>query len=97
LHARDLWDRATLPMTQELLARLIGVQRNAISIVAHALQTGIIRYSCGRIEIMNDQALQGDRVRMSWHRQGKTRAIARRGALTRNDDIHPIAPCDSQP
>jgi CRP-like cAMP-binding protein len=59
LHARDLWDGATLPMTQELLARLIGVQRNAISIVAHALQqAGIISYSRGRIEIMNDQALQ---------------------------------------
>jgi len=46
-------------MTQELLARLIGVQRNAISIAAHALQqAGVISYSRGRIEIMNDQALQ---------------------------------------
>ena len=59
LHARDLWDGATLPMTQELLARLIEVQRNAISIVAHTLQqAGIISYSRGRIEIMIDQALQ---------------------------------------
>ncbi len=46
-------------MTQELLARLIEVQRNAISILAHTLQqAGIISYSRGRIEIMNDQALQ---------------------------------------
>jgi len=46
-------------MTQELLARLIEVQRNAISIVAHTLQqAGIISYSRDRIEIMNDQALQ---------------------------------------
>ena len=59
LRARDLWDGTTLPMTQELLARLIGVQRNAISIVAHSLQQdGIISYSRGRIEIMNSQALQ---------------------------------------
>ena len=46
-------------MTQELLARLIGVQRNAISIVAHALQqAGVISYSRGRIEITDGDALQ---------------------------------------
>src|SRR5579871_4127622 len=33
LRAHDLWDGETLPMTQELLARMLGVQRNAISIV----------------------------------------------------------------
>src|SRR6266478_4727140 len=59
LHARDLWDGTTLPMTQELLARLIGVQRNAISMVAHALlQARIIGYRRGRIEILDSQALQ---------------------------------------
>ena len=59
LRARDLWDGTTLPMTQELLARLIGVQRNAISIVAHSLQAaGIISYSRGRIEITDAQALR---------------------------------------
>jgi CRP-like cAMP-binding protein len=59
LHAYDLWDEAALPMTQDLLSRLIGVQRNAISIVAHALQqAGIVRYSRGRIEITDKEALQ---------------------------------------
>jgi CRP-like cAMP-binding protein len=59
LRARDLWDGSTLPMTQELLARLIGVQRNAISIVAHVFQqAGIIRYSRGRIEITDSRALE---------------------------------------
>jgi CRP-like cAMP-binding protein len=59
LRACDLRDGATLPMTQDLLARLIGVQRNAISIVAHALQqAGIIRYSRGHIEITDGRALQ---------------------------------------
>jgi len=38
LRTRDLWDGKTLPMTQELLARILGVQRNAISNVAHAPQ-----------------------------------------------------------
>ena len=59
LRARDLWDGETLPMTQELLARMIGVQRNAISIVAHALQeASVISYSRGQIEILDMEALQ---------------------------------------
>jgi CRP-like cAMP-binding protein len=37
LRACDLSGGRTLPLTQESLAQLIGVQRNAISIVAHAL------------------------------------------------------------
>lgn len=59
LRARDLHEGAALPLTQELLARMIGVQRNAISIVAHALQqAGIIRYSRGQISITNMEALR---------------------------------------
>jgi CRP-like cAMP-binding protein len=59
LRARDLWDGETLPMTQELLARMIGVQRNAVSIVAHALQeAGVLRYSRGQIEITDLKALR---------------------------------------
>lgn len=38
LRARDLSGDEALPLTQEFLARMIGVQRNAISIVAHALR-----------------------------------------------------------
>jgi hypothetical protein len=52
-------DGATLPLTQEFLAGMIGVQRNAISIVAHALQqAGIICYSRGQIEIRDVEALR---------------------------------------
>jgi CRP-like cAMP-binding protein len=59
LRARDLSGDETLPLTQESLARMIGVQRNAISIVAHALrQAGAIRYSRGRISIANVEALR---------------------------------------
>ncbi len=59
LRARDLSDGETLPMTQELLARMIGVQRNAVSIVAHALQeAGVLRYSRGQIEITDLKALR---------------------------------------
>lgn len=59
LRARDLCGSETLPLTQEFLAQLIGVQRNAISIVAHALQrAGIISYSRGHIDITNADGLR---------------------------------------
>jgi len=59
LRARDLYDEENLPLTQELLAQMIGVQRNAISIIANALQrAGIISYSRGHIEITNLEALR---------------------------------------
>ena len=59
LRARDLSDSETLPLTQETLAQMMGVRRNAVSLVAHALQrAGIIRYSRGQIEITDLRALE---------------------------------------
>ena len=56
LHARDLTNSESLRLTQEILAQMIGVQRNAVSIVANALQkAGILRYSRGYIEITDAQ------------------------------------------
>jgi CRP-like cAMP-binding protein len=58
LRVRELSDSETLPLTQEFLAQMIGVQRNAVSIVAHALQkAGMIRYSRGHIEITDADRL----------------------------------------
>jgi CRP-like cAMP-binding protein len=58
LRAHELYDKQSLPLTQELLAQMIGVQRNAVSLVAHALQqAGIITYSRGHIEINDLQGL----------------------------------------
>jgi CRP-like cAMP-binding protein len=59
LRARDLSGDEVLPLTQEFLAQMIGVRRNAISMVAHALQqAGTIRYRRGRIAIVNVEALR---------------------------------------
>lgn len=59
LRARDLCDSEALPLTQESLAQMIGVRRNAVSIVAHALQqAGIISYSRGQIEITDIEGLR---------------------------------------
>lgn len=75
LRARDLCDRETLQLTQELLAHMIGVRRNAVSIVAHTLQqAGIIRYSRGQIVIVDAEALAAtscgchDAVKMQYER-----------------------------
>jgi hypothetical protein len=46
-------------MTQEALAQMIGVGRNSVSIVAHALQqSDLIRYSRGKININDLQRLK---------------------------------------
>jgi CRP-like cAMP-binding protein len=59
LRARDLSDSESLPLTQEFMAQMIGVQRNAVSVVAHALQqAAIIRYSRGDLEIRDLAALR---------------------------------------
>ncbi|TAI65780.1 Crp/Fnr family transcriptional regulator [Bradyrhizobium sp. Leo170] len=59
LHTRELCGGEPLPLTQECLSQLLGVRRNAISIVAHAFQeAGLIRYSRGNIEIIDLEGLQ---------------------------------------
>lgn len=49
-----------LPLTQEFLAQMLGVQRTSVGMIAGALQNrGIIKYSRGKIEIKNLDALRG--------------------------------------
>lgn len=59
LRASDLCGSQALPLTQEMLAQMIGVRRNAVSIVAHSFQqAGILRYSRGHIEIIDIEGLR---------------------------------------
>jgi len=59
LRARDLSGCEGLPLTQEFLAQMIGVRRNAVSIVAHAFQhAGLVSYSRGHIEIRDIDGLR---------------------------------------
>jgi hypothetical protein len=52
LRSHDLAHSDTLPLTQEILAQMLGVQRNTVSLIAHELQQArIIRYSRGQIAI----------------------------------------------
>jgi CRP-like cAMP-binding protein len=59
LRARDLADSDTLEFTQEFLAQMLGVQRTSVTSVAHILQrAGMIKYSRGRIQILDLEALR---------------------------------------
>jgi CRP-like cAMP-binding protein len=59
LRARDLAGTETLPFTQEFLAEMLGVRRSSVSVVAHTLQqAGMIKYSRGRIHILDLAALR---------------------------------------
>jgi CRP-like cAMP-binding protein len=58
LRLRDLAQSDRLPVTQETLARMLGVRRNSISLTAGALQdAGAIHYSRGQIEIIDAHVL----------------------------------------
>jgi len=59
LRMRDLSGDDTLYATQELLAEMLGVQRNSVSIIANAFQQAkLIHYRRGTIEIVNLEGLK---------------------------------------
>ena len=59
LRARDLSGNDTLEFTQEFLAEMLGVRRTSVTLVAHTLQqAGIIRYTRGKITILNLEGMQ---------------------------------------
>jgi len=59
LRARDLSGSDELPFTQEFLGEMLGVRRTSVTTVAHALQgAGIVRYSRGKIQIMDVDRLK---------------------------------------
>jgi CRP-like cAMP-binding protein len=59
MRLRTMSDDAKFTVTQEVLAEMLGIRRNSVSHVAHAMQAAnIIRYSRGRLEIVDYDALQ---------------------------------------
>lgn len=59
LVARDRARADHLSLTHQMLARMLGVQRGAVTIAAIKLQRdGIIRYSRGKISILDHKALE---------------------------------------
>jgi CRP-like cAMP-binding protein len=59
LQASDVTESNTVNLTQEFLSHMLGVQRTSVTLTAHALQrSGLIRYSRGKIEILNRPAME---------------------------------------
>jgi CRP-like cAMP-binding protein len=59
LMAQDRTDYDTLDFTQEYLSEMIGTQRTTVTVIAGDLQRrGLIRYSRGRIHILNRPGLE---------------------------------------
>ncbi len=59
LRLRRLSDDDKLTVTQDVLAEMLGVQRNSVSQVAHAMQArNLIRYSRGVLQIVDFDALR---------------------------------------
>ena len=60
LMTQDRTGHRILPLTQEYLAVMVGVQRTTISVAATAFKdAGIIRYSRGQIEVTDRAKLEG--------------------------------------
>ena len=59
LTVQDLTQADELLLTQEFLGNMLGVQRTGVTLAARTLQNaGLIRYSRGRITILNRQGLK---------------------------------------
>jgi CRP-like cAMP-binding protein len=59
LHAADATESERLDLTQEFLSHMLGVRRTSVTLIAHTLQkTGLIRYSRGKIEILDRHGVE---------------------------------------
>jgi CRP-like cAMP-binding protein len=58
LQTRDLLQTNTLPLTQEFLSQMLGVQRTSVTVTARRLQeAGMIQYKRARINVLDVDAL----------------------------------------
>ena len=59
LMSQDLLRSEQVPLTQEFLSHMLGVQRSSVSLCAHTLQElGLIQYSRGKIKILDRKGIQ---------------------------------------
>lgn len=60
LHTHDRIGGDVIPLTQEFLSQMLGVTRTTVTEIARELQVaGLIRYSRGRIEVLDRKRLEG--------------------------------------
>jgi CRP-like cAMP-binding protein len=80
---RDRLDTDELPLTQELLAEMLGVRRPGVSVVASALQTtGVIRQGRGRITVLDREGLRAEACACYGFIEGSRRRITGAGTRT---------------
>jgi CRP-like cAMP-binding protein len=59
LQTSDLIGSETIPLTQEALSQMLGVRRTTVTAIARSFQAiGLIRYSRGKIQILNREKLR---------------------------------------
>jgi CRP-like cAMP-binding protein len=59
LQSADTVESNMVRLTQEFLSHMLGCQRTSVTMAAHALQSsGLIRYTRGKIEILDRPALE---------------------------------------
>ena len=59
LQSQDVIESDIIPLTQEFLSHMLGVQRNAVSLSGSTLQErGLITYSRGKIRIISRSQLK---------------------------------------
>jgi len=59
LSVQDCVMKDELPLTQEFIAAMLGTRRSGVTVAAGTLQqAGLIRYSRGKITILNQEALE---------------------------------------
>jgi CRP-like cAMP-binding protein len=89
LQTSDRTGSDVLPLTQELIAQMLGVRRTTVTLMAQSLQRqGAIQYMRGRIRILRPRKTGTLRVRMLRDRQtGKIAAQNRSDILGNNAAI----------
>jgi CRP-like cAMP-binding protein len=59
LQSQDITQSEMVPLTQEFLSHMLGVQRTSVSLCAHALQrAGLIQYARGKIKVLDRGGLK---------------------------------------
>jgi CRP-like cAMP-binding protein len=59
MQTRDLLVSDSLPLTQEFLSQMLGVQRSSVTMIARKMQeVGLITYHRGHIEVLDAEALR---------------------------------------
>ena len=78
--AQDRLNTESLNLTQEIISHALGVPRTGVTMAAGALQrAGLIRYSRGKIMILDRARLEAQLVRMFSDHSRRVKSFSNRG------------------